>query len=159
MKSVVVPIPPGWRLPRPQLLEYVVAEGALVTMSNVQGLPEDPPSWMTVELQRRAGGALAEPPALTRLTMPSGWPALVAEASFGLDRMMLVLYPFLELGAVASFRAPAPVYDAHRAQVLEVLTSAQISWGEPPVTLARLLAGARPILASVGPPDPSSDQT
>jgi hypothetical protein len=144
MKRVVVAIPLTWQQPRPELLEYTVGDGGVVAMSNVQALPEDPPAWMSLELARRAGGAIEPPPVATRLTIASGWPALLAEATLGDDKLLLILYQFLEFGAVASFRAPAATYDAHRDAVRDVLTSAQISWGDPPLTIAGLFAGAAP---------------
>ena len=149
MKRLVVPIPPSWQQPNPQILEYVLAPGVVVTLSNVQGLPEDPPTWMTTELRRRAGAA---PTALERTTTTGGWPMLIGEATGADAAIMLVMYQFLEWGAVASLRAPTALYAAHRAQAHEVLTAVQIAWGDPPVTVAALFAGAAPMVRSSDEP-------
>lgn len=139
---VAIPVPAGWRQVAPPASHYVVSDGLEVDISVVQGLPEDPPSWVNVEIARRAAGRTVVGPTLTRVTTEAGWPALLAEATLGADKLMLVMYEFLELGAVATLTGPAERYDVHRDAVRDVLLHADIRWGAPPITLASLLDGA-----------------
>jgi hypothetical protein len=142
MNVLVIPAPASWRQPNAPRTEYAPAEGVEVVVSVVQGLPEDPADWIKHEVARRAAGRAVTGPSIERMTLASGWPALVAEATMGDDKLLLVMYQFLELGAVAAMTARADRYDALRDAVREVLLAGRPSWGKPPVTLADLLDGA-----------------
>ena len=139
VKSVVIPVPGTWRMIDPPTTEWDVGDGVILKLSGVQGLPEDPPEWLRVEAARLGA---TSPIALSRALTDAGWPALLAEASGSDVKLLLVMYQFLELGAVASMRAPAAPFDAHKDEVNAVLARARIAWGEPPITIAGLLAGA-----------------
>lgn len=120
----------------PPSTEYVVA-GVTVIFSVVQGLPEDPPDWLRVEAARRGGGT----PTLERVTTQTGYPALIGETTAGANKLMLVMYQFLELGAVATVSGPSAMFDEQIAAIREVLMHVRVKWGTP-LTLFELLDGA-----------------
>jgi len=134
--ALEIPVPAAWLQPAPPSTEYVVG-GLTVTLSVVQALPEDPPEWLRVEAARRGGG----PPTLERTTTSTGYPALVGETTVGANKLLIVMYQFLELAAVAVVNGPIAAYDAHVAAIRDVLMRARVRWGAP-ITLFDLLDGA-----------------
>ena len=131
-----ISVPATWMQPTPPNTEYVVA-GVTITFSVVQGLPEDPPEWLRVEAARRDGGT----PTIERVTTQTGYSALIAETAAGANKLMLVMYQFLELGAVATVIGPSAIYDEHIAAIRDVLMRVRVKWGAP-LTLFDLLDGA-----------------
>lgn len=140
--TVVLAVPDTWQQLAPPASRYALAEHVVVDVSRVQALPEDTGEWIRVEIARLAGGRAISAFASQRIELGSGWPATLAEASFGDTRLALVLYELLELGAVATLTAPAALYATHRDAVLAVLGDARIAWDERPITIADLLDGA-----------------
>jgi hypothetical protein len=140
MNAVVLPLRPGWRQIDPPRSKYLVADDLLLDVSAVQGLPEDPHEWIRVEMARRTSAQIA--PAITRLTTETGWPVMVAETAVAGQKLLVAMYQFLELAAVAILSGPAARYDASIDDVKQVLMQAQVHWGAPPVTIAALLDGA-----------------
>jgi hypothetical protein len=138
--TVAVSPPVTWRQVAPPKLEYEL-DAVTITVSVVQGLPEDPEEWLRVEVARLAGDRTPTAPAYERVTTSTGWPALIAESTVGTDKLALIMYEFLELGAVATITGPADRFDAHRREVLDVLLAAQVDF-DPAVTLHGLLDGA-----------------
>jgi hypothetical protein len=139
MKHLQVPVPPSWRPTQPPLTEYDAGEGVRVAVSEVKALPEEPARWVRAELERR--GADPGSPTIAGRVLASGWPATLGEAAAGGDALLVVLYHLLDQAAVAVVRGPAARLAARREELLDVLGRAQVSWGEPPPTLAMLLDG------------------
>lgn len=138
MNAVVLPIPERWSQIDPPRSKYRVADGVELDVSAIQGLPEDPSEWVRVELARRG---VAAPPVPLRTTTTTGWPVLLAEGLAGSSKILVAMFQFLELGAVATLTGPAQAYEACADDVKLVLMAAKVHWGAPPVTLATLLEG------------------
>jgi hypothetical protein len=141
MKTVWIPAPAHWRQPERARLEFHV-DGAVLTVSDVLPLPEDPPAWMRADMARAAGAQPASELVATRVELASGWPALLLEAAIGDERRLMLLYLFLEYGAAATLRGPAEAVERVRAEVLEVLGAATVRWGGTSIPdLARIWEG------------------
>lgn len=143
MKGVVLPIPPAWSQPDRARTHYILAPDLTLDVSNVEGTPEDPPAWIAFEISRRLGApaTTAITPSISRTTTQTGWPAFIAEASHAGLKIQLVMYQLLELAAVCTLLGPTAAFDGHVAAVTDVLMQPRVHWGDPPLTLADLLAG------------------
>ena len=141
MKAVVLPVPAHWRQIEPPLSKYAVADDLVLEVSAIQTLPEDPPAWMRVEVARRTGITIE---GSTTVTTTTGWPMLLANAVYGEQKLLVAMFQFLELAAIATLDGAAAAFDKQVDDVKLVLMQATVHWGEPPVTLAALLTGATP---------------
>jgi hypothetical protein len=142
MRAVVLPVPASWRQVEPPASKYVVGDDLVLDVSAIRALPEDPPEWMRVEVARRTGVTLERS---TVVTTTTGWTMLLAEVSHGDRKLLVAMFQFLELAAVATLAGEAAAFDKHADEVKLVLVQATVHWGDPPLTLASLLAGASPV--------------
>jgi hypothetical protein len=118
--------------------------GLAIVLSGIEPLPDDPVTWIRRELAEAGANVIIE--AAREVVLRSGWPAFLVEArverAATVDKRLVVMARFFEWAAVAMWRAAAPLYDAERDRVLEVVTDLDIDWGDPPLmTLAQVWDG------------------
>jgi hypothetical protein len=145
MKTTRLACPPSWREELHDTGRLLLSSPSLeIAVSGVGPLPDDPVSWIRHELDEP--GALVNIDVAEDVVLRSGWPALLCEARVAtettLEKRLILLARFLEWGAVAMWRADAPLYDQERTRVLDLLGGLDIDWGESPLmTLAQVWDG------------------
>ena len=134
---LIVRCPPGWQELEAEDGSRLVGPGELrVELRGVTRLPEDPQAWIRSQL----GEAVIVDTADVELA--SGWPAFVVEAADADERLLMVVWRFLEYGAAAFAAIPADRYASCREELLAVLGEVTVDWeGQPLLTLAQIWEG------------------